>query len=286
MTQDLASIADDDVRAILWSTACDLVRCGELAAADYLELVTRHLPRDPHVGIVEAVLGWTRRVLIPRHLGPDDVADAVARLAAACESGLASGPAPEIAVSLSRSLAGTTPDAVLLEGWLVDRVTHTGIELDPQLRWAAVHRLASLGAMATDAVEEERVGDGTVVGDLGAATALAAIPDPDSKAAAWSWMFEDPDVSNRRFGALAAGFWNPEQWALVHPYVARYLAEAPAVAGARGQAFSQLVGRLAFPRIPLTAPDLAALEAALAGDVPTVLRREWDDALDDLRRRR
>ncbi len=72
----------------------------------------------------------------------------------------------------------------------------------------------------------------------------------------------------------------------MHPYVARYLAEAPAVAGARGQAFSQLVGRAAFPRIPLTAPDLAALEAALAGDVPTVLRREWDDALDDVRRRR
>ncbi len=283
VTQDLASIADDDVRAILWSTAIDLVRCGELAAADYLELVTRHLPRDPHVGIVEAVFAWTRRVLIPRHLQPDDVADAIARLAAACESGLASGPAPEIAVSLSRSLAGTTPDAVLLEGWLVDRVTHTGIELDPQLRWAAIHRLASLGAIATDAVEEERIGDGTVVGDLGAATALASIPDPDSKAAAWSWMFKDPDVSNRRFVALAEGFWNPEQWALVHPYVATYLADAPEVAAARGQAFSQLVGR-AFPRIPLTTPDLAALEAALAGAVPTVLRREWEDALDDVTR--
>jgi hypothetical protein len=29
---------------------------------------------------------------------------------------------------------------------------------------------------------------------------------------------------------------------------------------------------------------VAALEAALSGDVPTVLRREWEDHLDDLRR--
>jgi aminopeptidase N len=71
---------------------------------------------------------------------------------------------------------------------------------------------------------------------------------------------------------------------LVHPYVARYLAEAPAVAAARGQAYSQLVGK-AFPNIPLGPDDVAALETALAGDVPTVLRRVWEDRLDDLRRR-
>ena len=95
-------------------------------------------------------------------------------------------------------------------------------------------------------------------------------------------MFEDPHVSNRMFGATAEGFWDPEQVELVHPYVARYLAEAPAVARDRGQAFSQLVGR-AFPAIPLGEPDVAALEAALAGDLPTVLRRKWEDRLDDLR---
>ena len=66
--------------------------------------------------------------------------------------------------------------------------------------------------------------------------------------------------------------------------MARYLAEAPAVARARGQAFSQLVGRHAFPNIPLGQPDVAAVEAALGADVPTVLRREWEDQLDDLRR--
>jgi aminopeptidase N len=185
-------------------------------------------------------------------------------------------------VALTRALAGTTPDIVLLERWLVDRATHTGIELDPTMRWSAIRRLAALGALGAEEIEDERRGDGTVVGQLGAARALAAIPDPDAKARAWSRMFEDPHVSNRMYAATADGFWDAEQAELVRPYVARYLAEAPAVARARGQAYSLLLGR-SFPHIPLGEAEIAQVEAALAGDVPTVLRREWEDRLGDLR---
>jgi aminopeptidase N len=150
------------------------------------------------------------------------------------------------------------------------------------MRWSAIRRLAALGALTPEQIDEERHGDGTVVGQVGAARALAAIPHPEAKERAWARMFADPHVSNRMFEAAAEGFWDPEQVPLVHPYVARYLEEAPAVARARGQAFSQLVGS-AFPDIPLGDPDVAALEDALAGDVPTVLRRAWEDRLDDLR---
>ncbi len=280
--RDLVSITDPGVRAVLWSSAFDLVRSGELATEDFLGLVTRHLPRESNVGIVEAVLTWVHSSLVPRHLAPEAVTDAVAQVASACEAGLASEPAPEVALALSRGLAATTPDAVLLEGWLVDRVTHTGIDLDQRLRWMAIHRLAALGATSREEIEEERLEDGTMVGELGATRALAALPDPDAKAAAWALMFDDPDVSNRVFTAAAGGFWGAEQRDLVHPYVERYLVEAPAVAVERGQAFSQLVGGAAFPALPWTDDDLAALERALAGDLPTVLRRKWDDRYDDL----
>ena len=283
--RDLASISDPGVRAVLWSTAFDLVRCGELAPEDFLGLVTRHLPREAHVANVESVLAWIRTALVPRHLTPGAITDAVAQVAAACETGLASGPDPELALALTRGLAETTPDAVLLEGWLVDRVTHTGIDLDQRLRWTAIHRLAALGAIGADEIDEERLEDGTVVGQLGSTRALAALPHPEAKAAAWALMFDDPEVSNRAFVAAADGFWDAEQRELVHPYVGRYLAEAPTVARERGQAFSQLVGQ-AFPAIPWTDEDLVLLEQALTGDLPTVLRRKWDDKYDDLVRNR
>ena len=110
-------------------------------------------------------------------------------------------------------------------------------------------------------------------------------PDPDAKAEAWALMFDDPDVSNRVFTAAADGFWDAEQRGLVDAYVGRYLAEAPAVARERGQAFSQLVGR-AFPALPLTDEQLTAIERVLGGDLPTVLRRSWEDRYDDVTRSR
>ena len=49
---------------------------------------------------------------------------------------------------------------------------------------------------------------------------------------------------------------------------------------ARGPAFSAVVGD-AFPRFHLDQAQLDLVREALAGDVPTVLRREWEDELDD-----
>jgi len=284
VVRDLASLPDDGVRAILWSSAFDLVRCRELSATEFLGLVTRHLPRESHVGIVEAVLSWSLHELVPRWVEPDAAVGAVAQLAAACTAGLTSGASSEATLALTRALASTTSDAPLLRRWLDDGRTDGDVEVDPRLRWRALHRLAALGSLTAAEIEEERATDGTVVGELGAATASAAVPHPDAKAAAWARVFADPTVSNRVLTATVAGFWDPERRDLVHPYVARYLAEAPALAAARGQAFSQLVGK-AFPAIWLDDSDVGALEVALARpDLGTVLRRAWADRLDDLRR--
>jgi aminopeptidase N len=285
LAADLASVPEDDTRAIVWSTAIDMVRCGELPATEFLGLVTRHLPRERRVGIVDSLLDWTLRHLVVRHLGADEVVDAVAQLAAACETGLASEPEQQVAVSFTRGLARTSPDAVLLQRWLLDGETHTGLEVDPTLRWQAIHRLASLGELGADEITDERLGDGTIVGVLGAARALAALPTQEAKAVTWERLTAEPSLSNREFEATAAGFWDPEQTALVHPYVERYLTEGLALARSRGQAFSMLVAR-AFPAVPLTDHHVAALERALQDDVPTVLRRGWEDTLDDLRQAR
>ena len=283
LASDLAALPDPSARAVVWSAAFDMVRAGELAAEDFLGLVTRHLPRENMVAIVESVVAFCTDVLVPRFVPAGGATDAIAQVAAACETGLASDPSPEVATSLTRGLAATTPDADLLERWLLNRETHTGLEVEPRLRWSAIRRLAALGALDAEAIRAERDSDGTVVGALGAAAAMAAIPEPEAKAAAWAQMFDDPDVSNRVFVAVTGGFWDAEQLDLVLPYVERYVADAPAVAAARGQAFSQLVGH-AFPRIPLDEADLALFDRALdGGTVPSVLRRGWQDALDDCR---
>jgi aminopeptidase N len=205
-------------------------------------------------------------------------------VAAACETGLAGVPEEPIAVTLTRALASTSPDAMLLNRWLVDRETHTGLPVEPDLRWSAIHRLASLGEIEREQVDEERVADGTIVGVLGAARATAAIPTPEAKAAAWERLLGD-GLSNREFEAVSHGFWDPEQTGLVHDYLPRYLHEGLAAARRRGPSFEERLGK-SFPLVPFADEHVAVLAEVLRDDVPTVLRRAWEDAYDDLTRTR
>ncbi len=280
----LGGVEDALVRAVVWTHAFGALRTRALGADDFLDLVARHLPAEREPSVVAAVLGRALGVLVPQRLSAARAAPAHDVVAQACRQGLAdSDPVldEQVRVELARGLAATHRDPEALRAWLADDVTDSGVALDPALRWAAVHRLAELGGLDAAGIERERLRDGTVEGELGAARALAARPTAEAKAAAWSSVVEDEQLSNRMLGAISAGLWSPEQADLLAPYVAAYLTEAPRLAR-RGQAFAQEVHR-AFPAIALTSEQVALLEQALDGDLPTVLRRGWEDRLDDLR---
>ncbi len=279
----LSGLADPLTRAVLWNGVLDMVARGDLAAHSYLELVAAQLPQEQSVDIVTAVLGRTLGVVVPHRVPADEAAAALDTLAGACATGLAAHPEEQLALALSRGLASTTRDAALLHRWLEADRTDAGLVLDPSLRWTVVHRLAETGAADAELIEAERVRDGGVEGQLGAAAALAARPTPEAKAMAWASITEDDRVSNRVFESTLAGLWSVEQADLLAPYVAAYTETGPAIARRRGQAFSQVVGG-GFPQLALTEDQLAGFDATLADtDVPAVLRRHWEDHLDDRR---
>ncbi|MDP2773598.1 MAG: aminopeptidase N [Nocardioides sp.] len=281
LTAGLADIDDDLVRAVVWGAAFDLVHTRLLDPADHLALVRRHLPRERHVASVAAVLGRTLDTVVPLRVAATDAAPAADLVAEACLEGIATATDEQLLIELTRGLARTSRDTALLTGWLAAGRTERGVDLDPSLRWRVVGRLAEIGSFEADRIETERLRDGTIDGELGAARALAARPTVAAKDAAWAAATQDDQVSNRRYEALLHGLWSPEQADLLTPYVAAYWAASPGIAQRRGQAFSQVVHR-AFPRVALSADQVADLEAALAGDLPSVLRRGWEDRLDDL----
>jgi aminopeptidase N len=281
----LAGVDDDVARAVLWASSFDLVRCGELTADAYLELVARHLPAERRVAIVDALLGRSTQVVIPQQVAAASAARAVDVVAAACHAGLGRAPGEQLGVAFTRGLAATSHDAGLLRGWLDADATDAGVALDPALRWQVVRRLAEIGAIDEDTIAAEQARDPSMGGELGAAAARAARPQVAAKDAAWAAMVEDEQVSNRRFEYLAAGLWSVEQAELLRPYVRRYFTETPAIAERRGQAFCAVAGK-AFPQVALDDEQLALLRIALAGDLPSVLRRAWEDRYDDLVRAR
>jgi aminopeptidase N len=272
LVDGLADLPDPLVRAGLWTTMLD----GPSPAAQ-LELLARQLPREPSPTLVTAALDRTRNHLIRRTLPPAAVPAALATIAAACAD--AGEPDEQRAIALARGLAWASADQAMLRRWLDSDTTDQGLTLDPELRWTVVHRLAELGGIDEPEIEAERLRDGTADGVLGALTALAARPTAEAKASAWAAMTGDPEISVRRFQALAAGLWSPSQRELVAPYVAGYIAAAPALAE-RGSAFAAAAGR-AFPALALTDQELDLVRDALRRNVPTVLRRHWNDELDD-----
>ena len=200
------------------------------------------------------------------------------RLAASCGTGLLHATSPERALAFADGVAAASHDVEALRSWLATGAVGD-LPMPPALRWTVVRRLAGLGALDADAIEAERRREPGTDAETGALAALAARPEASAKDAAWA-AAADPAVDNRLFVAVMGGLWSAEHPELMAPYVERYLREAPAWA-ARGPAFAQWVGR-AWPRLALTAAQVTELDRALDGDLPTVLRRQWEDWRDDL----
>jgi aminopeptidase N len=224
------------------------------------------------------VLRRTLDRVLPLRVPRDSVADGLDAVAAACRAGLERSRTPGGVLAHAEGLACTGRDENELLRWLEVDSVH-GVPLPPTLRWRAVQRLAELGLADPAFVAAEGRRDRTAEGELGAARALAARPTREAKESAWA-AAATPDIGNRRFQAVMGGLWSLEQTGLLDPFVDRYLAAAPGWAR-RGQGFAQVVGQ-AFPALPLTQAQMAALVSALDGEVPTVLRRQWADRLDDL----
>ncbi|WP_327298213.1 MULTISPECIES: aminopeptidase N [unclassified Streptomyces] len=284
----LSGLPDPLTRAVVWNAARDMVRDGELPPAAYLDAALAHLPHESDLAVVEGVLAFAATQIADRYLSAADRPGALATLSTICralirrtEDGNHAG-LRLIAVRHFIDAAGQ-PDGI--QAWLDDGGVPGGPELDPELRWRILQRLAALGAVDESAIDAELDRDISATGQEGAARCRAALPAPEAKAAAWQRMFGSDDLSNYLFIATARGFWQPGQAALVAEYAERYYADAVALAGRRGPAIADAAGRYAFPAYEITTEALARGEACLRDtDMIPALRRKLTDQLDDLRR--
>lgn len=284
----LSGIPDALTRAVVWNTARDMVRDGELDPATYIEAARTHLPHESDLALHQGVLTFANTQIAGRYLSPEDRPAALTALTALCRDLIRrteDGSNPGLRLVAVRHLidAATQPDAI--QGWLTDGTVPGGPELDAELRWRVLTRLAVLGAVDETAIAAELDQDPSATGQEGAARCRAALPTPEAKAAAWQAMFTDDSLSNYLFIAVAQGFWQPEQAELVSAYVPRYYPEATQLAVRRGPAIAEAAGRYAFPAYAVDANSLHLGERALTDQalIPA-LRRKLTDQIDDLRR--
>ncbi|MFF1643813.1 aminopeptidase N [Streptomyces sp. NPDC058240] len=284
----LSGIPDALTRAVVWNTARDMVRDGELAPTTYLEAARTHLPHETDLALAQGVLAFAGTHITRRYLTPENRPAALATLTALCRDLIRrteDGHNPGLRLIAVRHLidAATQPDTI--QDWLSNGTVPGGPELDPELRWRILTRLAVLGAIDEATITTELEQDPSATGQEGAARCRAALPTPEAKATAWNALFNDDSLSNYLFTATAQGFWQPEQADLVRDYVPRYYPEATALAARRGPAIAAAAGSHAFPAYAVDTDNLHLGEQALNDTALTpALHRKLTDQIDDLRR--
>ncbi|MGV9402858.1 aminopeptidase N [Streptomyces sp. NPDC003667] len=284
----LSGLPDPLTRAVVWNALRDAVRDGELPPGAYLEAARTHLPLETDLALAQGVLAFAAHEVTDRYLRPEDRPAALATLGSLCRDLLRrteDGDNPGLRLVAVRHFIDVAAHPDTIAAWLADDTVPGGPELDPELRWRILGRLAVLGATDEAAIAAELERDPSASGREGAATCRAALPDPEAKRAAWDAMFATDDLSNYLFTATARGFWQPEQADLVREYVPRYYQDAVALAARRGPAIASAAGRWAFPYHAVDAENLALGEACLRDAEPVAaLHRRLVDELDDLAR--
>jgi aminopeptidase N len=177
-------------------------------------------------------------------------------------------------LALARSLAGAARDLAYadeIHGWLEGVAVPEGLQVDQDLRWAIVGRLAALGRLDEAAIAAEEQADGSVTGQERAAGARAARPTAEAKAEAWRLAVEEDRIPNAQQSAICLSFWQRHQDEILEPYIEQYLRLAEDISASRGVWATKGISlrksalRNLFPRPTEQRPFLHRLDAWLEG---------------------
>ncbi len=284
LTSRLADLPDPVTRAVVWTTARDLVRDGAAPPVSYLALVRDQLPRERSVTLAASVVHVARDEVADQWVRPEARPAALDGVAAAGRALMGTGSDDLALVGLRAAIGAAGADGVAgLRGWL-DADAADGVPLDDDLRWRVLLRLCVLGAADSADIGRQASRDTSALGAEHAARCRAALPDPAGKHDAWAQV-RDGELAARMLAAVGGGLWWPEQRELVHELVTDYFRACVEIASRRGPAVADVLAGAAFPLALVSDATVEALSAALVrDDVPPQLHRRFSDRLDDWRR--
>lgn len=157
--------------------------------------------------------------------------------------------------------------------------------MDTDTRWVVLTALVAAGRRGETEIDAALAEDNTETGAIAAATARAAIPTPEAKAAAWQQIVVDGSLPNSQQQAAIAGFFRVHDQELVAPYADKYFESVTDVWITRTHELSQQIAAGLFPRLAAqaTVDDAQRFLDQLAGQ-HNGLRRIVLERQDAIRR--
>jgi aminopeptidase N len=280
----LPQMTDPLMRASVWSAVRDGVSNALVDPEAALRILEAGLPHETQDIAVAALTAFGLGTLADR-VHPDSE-KAAGRFHAAASARLGTAaPGSGVQLASVRGVVASEREPGALRSWLAGSGLPEGVEVDLDLRWRILVRLASLGAIDRAELDEWLEKERTTQAAVDHVQALSAIPDAEAKAFAWSHFTGEKDASNYEIEAAGRGMWRSGQEDLTHQYVARYFEELPGTVEVRSGWVLADAARDFFPRLSV---DRATVERAqrLAGEdsLDLSLRRALVDSADDLER--
>jgi aminopeptidase N len=274
----LPSVSDGPLRAGIWNNLRNGFHNAAVSPSDIVDIAVASFPVEDTEDTARRTSAWLFRDVVP--LAPDG---SLARLHAAAVAKIDSTPSgSEQQLAGFRAAIRSAEDPDVLHGWLAQ--TPSGIDLDLDLRWRLLGRLAALGAVTREELEAAYNAEPANDARVAFTGALCSLPDAEAKAYAWSVFTGETDLPNYDVVAAGHGLWRgPEE--LTAPYVERYFAEVPDTVKARSGWVLADAAEAFFPAGSVKEETLTrALEVIDQPDLDPPLRRVLVDCADQLRR--
>ncbi|KUH36477.1 MULTISPECIES: aminopeptidase N [Streptomyces] len=263
-------------RALCWASAWDMTRDGELATRAYLDLVLSGIAKETDIGVVQT-LHRQVKLALDLYAAPQWREAGLTRWTEATLEHLrAAAPGSDHQLAWARAFAATarTDEQLDLLNALLDGTeTVEGLEVDTELRWAFVERLAATGRFGAAEIAAEHERDRTAAGERHAATAMAARPTAEAKAEAWASVVESDKLPNAVQEAVIGGFVQTDQRELLAPYTERFFTVVKDVWESRSHEMAQQIAVGLYPSLQVSEATLAATDAWLADAEPSAALR-------------
>ena len=274
---------DTLLRAGVWNNVRSAFHNAALDPADVLDLVEAGLPVEDSDDALFYTMPWVVGKVVPMTAHPGAALARVHR--ASLAKAHASGPGSPLQLAALHT-AIASADATLVRGWLDGRDLPDGVEVDLDLRWRMLVRLAVLGVTDRAELQEALDAEPTARSRVEHTRAVASLPDADAKAWAWERFTGRVDVPNYELEAAGVGMWRHGQEDLLAPYVERYFADVAGTAEVRsGWVLADAAGWF-FPLQDETPENLARARALIdRADFDPAMRRRVVDLADELERR-
>ncbi len=277
VTSAIGEFADSLARAVCWTAAADMVQQAELSLPAFVTMLADGMASEPSVSVLQILHMIAARLVRqagdPRWVpaGRRQLATAAQRLLAAAEP----GSDHQLAWAELLGWTAITPGQLDLLARLLDGTGQLpGLQIDTELRWTLLRRLAAAGRAGDAQVDAELSRDPTDAGRRHAAACRAGMPDAAHKAAAWELLTGGGEIGLEAITEIGQSFSQPEQADLLAPYAKQYFEVLPRLWTSRSAMLRVLLGEALFPYPAASPALLAQIDAFLArADLDPGLRR-------------